>query len=168
MKMHKPLVALYKHAMPITVKELASIPNLGTRVFAGESGLDRQVNWAHVCELPDPTEYLAHGELLMTVGYTVPEGPAAQEAYIERLAAAGLSGLLVAEKMYAPELSAALASAADRCSMPVLLTAYNVPFTDISRTVAEANRSTEHARLLQAIRIYETARLAAGGRACRR
>jgi purine catabolism regulator len=165
MKMHKPLVALYKHAMPITVKELASIPNLGTQVFAGESGLDRQVNWAHVCELPDPTEYLAHGELLMTVGYTVPEGPAAQEAYIERLAAAGLSGLLVAEKMYAPELSAALASAADRCSMPVLLTAYNVPFTDISRTVAEANRSAEHARLLQAIRVYETARLAASGAA---
>lgn len=165
MKMHKPLVALYKHAMPITVKELASIPNLGTRVFAGESGLDRQVSWAHVCELPDPTEYLADGELLMTVGYTVPERPTAQEAYIERLASAGLSGLLVAEKMHAPELSAALASAADRFSLPVLLTAYNVPFTDISRTVAEANRSAEHARLLQAIRVYETARLAAGGAA---
>ncbi len=66
---------MYKYAMPITVRELASIPNLWTRVFAGESGLDRQVSWAHVCELPDPTEYLADGELLMTVGYTVPEGP---------------------------------------------------------------------------------------------
>ncbi len=161
--MHKSFVVLYKRGMSITVKELASIPNLGTRVFAGESGLDRQISWAHVCELPDPTEYLAAGELLMTVGYTVPEGPSAQEAYIERLAEAGLSGLLVAEKMYAPDLSAELASAADRLSLPVLLTAYNVPFTDISRTVAEANRSKEHARLLQAIRVYETARLAVGG-----
>ncbi len=161
--MHKSFVTLYKRVMSITVKELASIPNLGTRVFAGESGLERQVSWAHVCELPDPTEYLADGELLMTVGYTVPEGPCAQEAYVERLAEAGLSGLLVAEKMYAPELSAELASAADRLSLPVLLTAYNVPFTAISRTVAEANRSREHARLLQAIRVYETARLAVGG-----
>ena len=163
--MHKSFVALYKRVMPITVEELASIPNLGTRVFAGESGLDRQISWAHVCELPDPTEYLADGELLMTVGYTVPEGASAQEAYVERLAEAGLSGLLIAENMYAPALSAALASAADRLSLPVLLTAYNVPFTAISRTVAEANRSREHARLLQAIRVYETARLAAGGAA---
>jgi purine catabolism regulator len=161
--MHKPFVKLYKYAMPITVKELASIPNLGTRIFAGESGLDREVSWAHVCELPDPTEYLADGELLMTVGYTVPEGSAAQKAYVERLAEAGLSGILIAEKMYAPELTTRLVAAADRCSLPVLLTAYNVPFTAISRTVAEANRGAEHARLLQAVRVYETARLAVGG-----
>ncbi len=161
--MHKPFVKLYKYAMPITVKELASIPNLGTWVFAGESGLDREVSWAHVCELPDPTEYLADGELLMTVGYTVPEGSTAQEAYVERLAEAGLGGILIAEKMYAPKLTMEFAAAANRCSLPVLLTAYNIPFTAISRTVAEANRGAEHARLLQAVRVYETARLAVGG-----
>ena len=160
---HKRFVLLYKCAMAITVRELLDVPNLGTRLFAGEAGLDRQTSWAHVCELPDPTEYLADGELLMTVGYTVPEGPSAQEAYVEHLAEAGLSGILIAEKMYAPELTAELAAAADRCSLPVLLTAYNVPFTAISRTVAEANRGAEHARLLQAIRVYETARLAVGG-----
>ncbi len=144
------------------MRELASIPDLRTRVFAGASGLDRQVSWAHVCELPDPTEYLAHGELLMTVGFTVPEAPSAQEAYVERLAEAGLSGLLIAEKMYAPELSAEFTSAADRLSLPVLLTAYSVPFTAIARTVAEENRGAEHQRLLQALRVYETARLAVG------
>lgn len=160
--MHKVFVLLYKRVVSITVGELAGLPDLRTRVFAGASGLDREVSWAHVCELPDPTEYLAHGELLMTVGFTVPAGPAAQRAYIERLAEVGLSGLLIAERMYAPELSAEMASAADRLSLPVLLTAYSVPFTAISRTVAEANRGTEHQRLLQAVRVYETARLAVG------
>ena len=90
------------------------------------------------------------------------EGASAQEAYIERLAEVGLSGLLVAEQMYAPELSSGLTSAADRLSLPVLLTAYSVPFTAIARTVAEANRDAEHQRLLQAVRVYETARLAVG------
>ncbi len=160
--MHKVFVLLYKRVVSITVRELASIPDLRTRVFAGASGLDRQVSWAHVCELPDPTEYLAHGELLMTVGFTVPEAPSAQEAYVERLAEAGLSGLLIAEKMYAPELSAEFTSAADRLSLPVLLTAYSVPFTAIARTVAEENRGAEHQRLLQVLRVYETARLAVG------
>ena len=72
--------------MAITVRELVGTPDLRTRVLAGASGLDREVSWAHVCELPDPTEYLAHGELLMTVGFTIPKGASAQEAYIERLA----------------------------------------------------------------------------------
>ena len=146
--------------MAITVRELVSIPDLRTRVLTGEGGLDRRISWAHVCELPDPTEYLADGELLMTVGYTVPEGPSEQKAYVERLADAGLSGLLIAEKMYAPDLSCEMRSAANRRAFPILVTAYSVPFTAITRTVAEANRSAEHARLLQTVRVYETARLA--------
>jgi purine catabolism regulator len=57
--------------MTITVKDLVDSPDLGTRVFAGASGLHREIVWAHVCELADPTEWLSEGELLMTVGYTV-------------------------------------------------------------------------------------------------
>jgi PucR family transcriptional regulator, purine catabolism regulatory protein len=160
--LHQDFILWYEGFVTITVKELVSIPDLRTRVLAGASGMDREVSWAHVCELPDPTEYLAHGELLMTVGFTIPEGASAQEAYIERLAEVGLSGLLIAEQMYAPELTAGLTSTADRLSLPVLLTAYSVPFTAIARTVAEANRSAEHQRLLQTVRVYETARLAVG------
>jgi PucR family transcriptional regulator, purine catabolism regulatory protein len=162
MNLHKGFILWYEGFVAITVKELVSMPDLRTRVLAGVSGIDREVSWAHVCELPDPTEYLAHGELLMTVGFTIPEGSSAQKAYIERLAEVGLSGLLIAEQMYAPELSAELISTADRLSLPVLLTAYSVPFTAIARTVAEANRGSEHQRLLQAVRVYETARLAVG------
>ena len=149
--------------MAITVGELVRIPDLRTQVFAGEAGLDHRVSWAHVSELPDPTEYLAAGELLMTVGYTIPEGSEAQETYVERLAEARLSGLLVAEKMYAPELTPEMAAVANRLSFPILLTAYDVPFTAISRAVAEANRSAEHARLLRAVSVYDTARLTVGG-----
>lgn len=142
----------------ITVRHLVESPNLKVRVLAGASGLDEQVTWAHVCELPDPTEWLSEGELLMTVGYTLPEEPSAQKAYVERLAEAGLSGLLIAKRLYAPDLSAELISAAERCSLPVLLNAYEVPFTAIVRMVADANQSTGHTRLLQIVRVYERAR----------
>ncbi len=148
--------------MTITVRDLVDSPDLAVRVLAGAAGLDRQVTWAHVCELPDPTEWLSESELLMTVGYTVPESAPAQGAYIERLAEAGLSGLLIAERLYAPDLSPELVSAADRCSFPVLLNAYEVPFTAIARTVADANRSAEHARLMKVLRVYETVRLTVG------
>lgn len=149
--------------MAISVSDLLGSPNLGVRVIAGGSGLKRQITWAHVCELPDPTEWLSEGELLMTVGYTVPTEPSEQGLYIERLAEAGLSGLLIAEGMYAPDLSAELSSAADRCSFPVLLNAYGVPYTSIVRAVADANRGAEHARLLKVLRVYDQVRLAVSG-----
>lgn len=148
--------------MSITIGQLVNIANYRTRVFAGAAGLDREISWAHVCELPDPTEYLANGELLMTVGYTIPEQPRKQARYVERLSEIGLSGLLVAEQMHAPKLSPLMLAAADRCSFPILLTAYDVPFTAISRGVAEANHSEEHARLRQTLQLYDTVRAAVG------
>lgn len=145
--------------MPITLQALVDSPDLGTRVVAGATGLDRNVLWAHVCELGDPTAWLSSGELLMTIGYSIPEQPLAQERYIEQLAHAGLSGIIVAEGMMAPALSGKLKAAADRLRFPVLLNAYGVPYTSIIRTVADANRTEEHSRLSKIFQIYEQARI---------
>lgn len=149
--------------MSITVRHLVDSPDLKMRVLAGASGLQRQVTWAHVCELPSPTEWLSEGELLMTVGYTIPEEPSAQESYIEQLAEAKLGGLLIAERLHAPKLSAELVSVAERHSFPVLLNSYEVPFTAVARMVADANQSMEHARLAQVLHVYERARQAVSG-----
>jgi purine catabolism regulator len=146
--------------MTITVRELVDIPDFRTHVLAGASGLDRQIDWAHICELPDPTEWLAKGELLMTVGFPIPKEPSGQVAFVERMADAGLSGSLICDQAYAPDLSAEMLKAADRLSFPILLTAYEVPFTAIARTVAEINGRAEHTRLLQILRVYETVRMA--------
>src|SRR6478735_3278946 len=91
--------------MSITVRELVAVPDLGTWVHAGEGGLDREVSWAHVCEMPDPAEGLAAGDLLMTTGLGIPADASAQRAFVERLAAAGLSGVAVGDRMYAPPIS---------------------------------------------------------------
>ena len=51
--------------------------------------------------------------------------------------------------------------AADALGVPLLFTAYEVPFSALGRAVAEANRSEEHARVLETLRLYETLRHAA-------
>src|ERR671939_1193134 len=117
--------------MSITVRELIGIADLKTRVLAGAGGLDRKVTWAHVCELPDPTEWLGGGELVMTTGLGVPRRSRAQVAYVERIARAGLSGLMIGDQMCAPKLSARMLAAADELSLPVLLTSYEVPFSAV-------------------------------------
>lgn len=136
------------------------------RLFAGPGGADREIRWAHASELPDPSEWLEPGALVMTTGLGLPVEPEAQGAYVERLARAGLGGLLIGEqadeRIYAPELTPRLAAAADEHSFPVLLMPYELPFADVARVVAEANHGEEHARIGQALRIYDTVRLVIG------
>jgi PucR family transcriptional regulator, purine catabolism regulatory protein len=114
----------------ITVRELVGIRNLRTWVHAGEDGLDREITWAHANELPDPTEWLDSGELLMTTGLDVPKKPAAQNAYVERLAEAGLNALAIGHNtVTTPKLSPEMIKAADERALPILFTSYEVPFT---------------------------------------
>ena len=151
--------------MGITVRELLEHPELKTRLVAGAAGLDRVITWAHVCELEDPTVWLSGGELVMTVGIGIPRDEAGQVAYIERLARARLSGLMICEGMRAPALSDAMLETADRLAVPVLLAAYDVPFVAVSRVVADANLGDEHERLRRTVQIYEVGRLVVHGTA---
>jgi PucR family transcriptional regulator, purine catabolism regulatory protein len=152
--------------MPITVRELIGVPHLRLRLFAGSGGADREITWAHASELPDPSEWLEPGVLVMTTGLGLPGEPKAQGAYIERLARANLGGLLIGERaderIYAPELTSRLRATADERSFPVLRMPYELPFADVARVVAEANHGEEHARIGQALRIYDTVRLVIG------
>jgi PucR family transcriptional regulator, purine catabolism regulatory protein len=152
--------------MPITVGELIGVQYLRLRLFAGSGGIDREIGWAHASELPDPSEWLEPGSLVMTTGLGLPEEPEAQAAYVERLTRADLGGLLVGEqadeRIYAPELTPRLAAVAEEHSFPVLLMPYELPFADVARVVAEANHGEEHARVGQALRIYDTVRLVIG------
>lgn len=136
------------------------------RLFAGAQGAYREIRWAHASELPDPSEWLEPGALVMTTGLGLAAEPEAQGAYIGRLARAGLSGLLIGEqadeRIYAPELTPRLATVAEEQSFPVLLMPYELPFADVARVVAEANHGEEHARVGQALRIYDTVRLVIG------
>ncbi|WP_320671089.1 PucR family transcriptional regulator [Patulibacter defluvii] len=144
--------------MPITVRELIAIPYLRTRVIAGAGGLDRAVAWAHSVEIHEPWEWLEPGDLVMTVGLGIPAPPEAQVRYVRELARIGASGVAIGEHMQAPELSPAMRDAAEEAELPLLMTAFEVPFVQMSRAVASANADAEHLRLVRAARIYDRVR----------
>ncbi len=146
--------------MTLTVRELVEIPFLKTRVHAGASGLDRTITWAHSCEMPRPWDWMEKGDLLMTVGMGVPESVEGQVEYVERLATAEVSGVAIGEDMLAPPLSPEMIEAADRCSLPLLITAYEVPFIHLSRTVAETNRGAAQSQMVKTVRVYDSVRAA--------
>ncbi len=141
--------------MAITVSELVGVPFLSMRFHAGSEGGGRLVTWAHTSDLPNPTEWLAPGELLMSNGLNVPQGPDAQVAFLAELASAGLSGLAVGDDMHAPPLASAVLARANDLAFPLLAIPRDVPFVAVARAVANANSDEEHKRLVQTVQLYE-------------
>jgi purine catabolism regulator len=147
--------------MAITVRQLVDTPHLRTRFYAGRVGGEQVINWAHTCEMPDPWHWLEPFDMLMTNGLGMPKDPDDQARYVSHLADAGISAIAVGEDVGAPPILAAMAAASERRALPILLTAFEVPFAAVARVVAECKTDVEERRrLLKTSRIYESLRAA--------
>ncbi len=144
-------------ALPITLTELVAIPHLGLTVLAGDGHLNRAVTWAHVSEMEDPTPWLEDGELLMSVGVGFPKERDAQMAYLGRLASKGLVALALADRI-GPRLSRDFLHLADELALPVLEVSWEVPFSELARTVVAANEQSSQRRLMTHVHIFDSLR----------
>jgi len=142
----------------MTIEDIIRLPSLDTTLVAGRTGSRRAVKWAHSCEVPAPWEWLDHGDLLMTNGYSFPASADEQVAFLRALAAAGAAGVAIGEGREAPPLTEAAVTFANETGFPILSTAYGVPFSAISRAVAAGNSREEQARLMRTIRLYDRLR----------
>jgi purine catabolism regulator len=150
----------------IPVRELLTAAELGLRVLAGASALDREMSWAHVSELVDPTEFLRGGELLLLTGVSLPAGEQAQHTYVQRLAAARVAAIGFGIGLSWQEVPPALVSAAERAGLPLLEVPRATPFLAITRAVAQAISRRERAaqeQLMQAQRALTAAAVGRGG-----
>jgi purine catabolism regulator len=142
----------------ITVAELVAVPVLKMRFHAGGGGGDRLITWAHTSDLPNATDWLAPGELLMSNGLSFPADPDEQVAFLLKLVAAELSGFAIGDDMNAPLPTGTFLARAEALGFPVLAIPHEVPFVAISRTVANANSDEEHGRLIRTLQLYEALR----------
>jgi PucR family transcriptional regulator, purine catabolism regulatory protein len=144
--------------LALSVEQLVARRELGTRVVAGAAGTGRQIGWAHVCELPDPWQWVGEGDLLMTTGLGIPASADGQVEYVERLASVGAAGVALGENMEAPPIQQVMLDTADRNALPLMLTRYEIPFIALARAVAEANTEEHLARITQTENVYEVLR----------
>ncbi|HET6509094.1 MAG TPA: PucR family transcriptional regulator ligand-binding domain-containing protein [Baekduia sp.] len=146
-----------------------AIPHLGTRVLAGEAGLDREISWARVVDHTEPWIWMEHDELVLTSGPTLVAGARAQGEYLARLAEGGAAALSVGEHHLGPRLTTQMLATADRLAFPLLETAWEVPWAALARTVSDAGRDEAVVALAAVERVYSALRAAtlaglAGGR----
>lgn len=145
----------------MTVAELLDVPDLSVSLVAGRGGLRRQLSWAHVCEMPDPTGWLNGGELVLSTGMALGSKPKEQCDYLRRLHAVDAAAFLCGETPWAKELSPELRELADELAFPVLWAAHEVPYISIVRLVAARSEREQHRRLQRLQKAYEHVRTAA-------
>ena len=106
------------------------------RVVAGAHRLDSPVRWVHAIELADAARLLRGGELVLTTGIALPgEGPRL-DAYVNGLAAVGVSAVAVElGRRYTGGLPAGFVAAAESCELPLIVFGQEVPFVEITEAV---------------------------------
>ena len=121
--------------MPVTVRDIVSIPGMPLRLLAGESQTSRPVRWVHISELEDPTPWLKGGELILTTGMGLGASPAKQRAYVSRLVDTKVSGLGFGLGFGHDKVPKTLVAEALKHDLPLFEVPYPVPFIAITEAV---------------------------------
>ncbi|MCV7229279.1 PucR family transcriptional regulator [Mycolicibacterium komossense] len=126
-----------------TLRDLLSAPGVGLVVPDGPpQDLDRAISWAHTTEMRDPARYLHGGELVCTVGLSL-QTPQDCQTFADALAGAGASGVCFGIGDGHDTVPAALLTRCRYHGLPVLIASPSVPFSRVSRFVAEYELGAE-------------------------
>lgn len=130
--------------MPPRLRDVTAIAELGLTVRAAAGALDRPVRWIAVSELEDPTPFLEGGELLLTTGMRLPEGPAACAAYVKRLVAAGVVGLGLGVGLSHAAMPPTLVTAAEKAGLTLIEVPEGTPFIAVTKAVSRLLSAEEY------------------------
>ncbi|NED08244.1 PucR family transcriptional regulator [Streptomyces sp. SID6648] len=149
------------------VADVVREASLQLSVVAGRGGLDRRVRSAHVSELPDPTDWLRGGELLMTTGMSV-EAAGGPDAYMRALGDAGVAAVALGlgSTLTYQRTPRDWVSAADRLDLPLIEVPARTPFiavTDVVYRRLTAMRNEDAEQTIRAQQVLAGLALRPGG-----
>ncbi|MDR6973002.1 PucR family transcriptional regulator [Leifsonia shinshuensis] len=144
--------------MPATLTQLLARPELGLRPLTASTvgDPDAPLAWAHSSDLPDPTPFLAPGQVLL-----VTQPPEDADPYVERLVAHGIAALGFGTEVVRDGTPAALVEACERHGLPLFEVPYRTPFIAVARFVADRVAADAYARSTWALRASRAISLAA-------
>ena len=153
--------------MPVTIRALVAEPDLGLVVRCGHQGLDQEVVWVAVSELPDPTPWLDGAELLLTSGMWLLEEEdraAVADAWAERLQRAGARVVGFGLEPWFDAVPDEVLRAARRHQLTLVEVPRRTPFVAVDRRVADLRAADARRHEADIIRSQQRlARAARGG-----
>lgn len=115
----------------VPLREAILIPPLDRgEVIAGREGLEREVTYISVMEVPDYLDMARAGELLLTTCYSLRNKPKHLAEFVPRAHERGLSGLVVKPR-YLDPIPDIMLEEANRLRFPLLKFPIDIPFDDV-------------------------------------
>ncbi|RJO74784.1 PucR family transcriptional regulator [Nocardia panacis] len=141
-----------------SVADVLAMPvvRAGAPEVVGGGPLDRPVRWVHVIDVPEVARLLVGGELVLTTGQALGRGHGATVEYLNALAAAGVSGLVVELGDYVRHLPPIVAKTADALGLPVIALHRVTRFVEITEAVHRMIVADQYAELEFARTVHET------------
>lgn len=141
----------------LTVREALEMPVFAeARVVAGRAGLDNQIRWVHIVDIPDAHyEWGRRGVFLLTAGFCLRDDPQRQAALVPRLVELGFAGMVLSIGYYFQDTPRVIRKAADELGFPVIETPRELLFIDITEAIFGQIVNRQYALLRQSARIHE-------------
>lgn len=136
--------------MPITVRELLSIPRLQLQLLV-EGDLDRTIRWVHSSEMPDPSAYLRGDEIVLSAGIWL-WGGSSSRGFAHGLAQGGAAGIGFGPSALVTAVPQELIDACVRERLTLFAVPDTVPFIAIIETFVERYVEDRERALLDASR----------------
>jgi len=133
----------------LTVSDFIELPVIQAalpQLVAGGDGLEAEVRWVHSLDVPDVSNLLRGGEMILTTGVSIGSDAKAQRRFVRDLVAEGAVGVAV-ELGFAwhRELPVPLVEEADRLSLPLVSLRRGVRFVEVSEAVNGSLLNSGHA-----------------------
>jgi purine catabolism regulator len=104
-------------------------------MVSGGRGLESDIRWVHVVEIPDPAQWLGTGQVLLTTGYAWPHEAHRQRALVRSLAQRGLLAIGLAVPKYFDHFPPAAVAEAQRTGLVLFEIPWEIPFAEITESV---------------------------------
>ena len=141
----------------LTIRQLRELPLLAeSTLVAGEHGLDRELLWAAVVDIPQADDWVRADELLLTTFYGLREDVEGQVRLVRQLIEKRVAGMIVATGAYVMRTPDEVRCIADAAGFPIFEMPWHVPFEDIVRVVSEHSLNDQYLLYKQSLAIHRT------------
>ncbi len=143
--------------MGITLKQILSLNYLrGAMIIGGHNGLDREVRYVNVMEVPDIFDWVSPDELILTTGYPFKDDPKEMAVLITKLNNKGVTGIAIKPSRFIKELPSEIVRLADKIGFPLITLPHNAQFDKIILEVLTKIINEDYYIIKKAQEMHET------------
>ncbi|QQK08359.1 PucR family transcriptional regulator [Miniphocaeibacter halophilus] len=121
--------------MLITIKDILLMKEFSRcKLISGESGINNIVKSINSMEIPDITDWLSEGELLITTGYSIKDSPKKMEDLIVNLSKMKCAGLAIKTR-FIKKINNNVLTLSNTLKIPIIHIPDDISFSDLSTPI---------------------------------